>query len=149
MRGLREALRFTIMAVQTGGTFTRLAEVGIGFDRSGNIVLDKDRLTAAVEQSPTDVQALFGGPQGNAGRFGALETLIAGYTKAGGLVSNVRDRIDDQVARLSDRITTIEAQLAVRRAALQQEFIAADRAMSQLNSSATSLGQLAGQYRLF
>jgi flagellar hook-associated protein 2 len=149
VRGLRDALRFTMMSAQTGGTLTRLAEAGVGFDRSGKIVIDKDLLTNSIETSPADVQALFGGPSGDAGRFGALEALVSNYTKSGGLVANVRDRIDDQVTRLSERIVTLESQLAVRRAALQQEFIAADRAMSQLNSAASSLGQLGGQYRLF
>jgi flagellar capping protein FliD len=113
------------------------------------MIIEKDRLTEALETSVTDVQALFAGPNGGAGRFGALESLISGYTTAGGLIADVRDRIDDQVARLNERLTTLESQLAVRRAALQQEFIAADRAMSQLNSQANSLGQLGGQYRLF
>lgn len=148
VRGLREALRFTMMGAESG-LFARLPEVGVTFDRTGKIAIDKDRLSGALGSSSSDVQALFSGAAGNAGRFGALETLISGYTKAGGLVANVRDRIDDQVSRLSDRLVTLENQLAVRRAALQQEFIAADRAMSQLNSQGSSLGQLGGQYRLF
>jgi flagellar hook-associated protein 2 len=149
VRQFRESLRFTMMGAEASGTLTRLAEVGIGFDRSGKVVIEEDLLTNALNTSVAEVQTLFAGAAGNAGRFGALETLISGYTASGGLVSNVRDRIDDQVARLTTRMTTMEEQLAIRRAALQREFIAADRAMSQLNSQANSLGQLGGQYRLF
>ena len=148
VRGLRDALRFAIMGAETGA-LTRLPEAGITFDRTGKIVIEKDRLTDAITSSQTDVQTLFGGADGNSGRFGALETLISSYTKAGGLVANVRDRIDDQVSRLSERLVTLETQLARRRSALQLEFIAADRAMSQLNAQGSSLGQLGGQYRLF
>lgn len=148
VRGLRDALRFTILGAENGA-FARLPEVGINFDRTGKIVVDKDRLTEALTSSPTDVRALFSGANGDGGRFGALETLISGYTKSGGLVANVRDRIDQQVARLDERLLTLESQLAVRRAALQQEFIAADRAISQLNSQGSSLSQLGGQFRLF
>jgi flagellar hook-associated protein 2 len=148
VRGLRDALRLTIMGAEAGN-LSRLPEVGITFDRTGKMVIETDRLTEALESSSTDVQALFAGANGDAGRFGALESLIAGYTAAGGLVANVRDGIDDQVSRLTERLITLESLLAVRRAALQQEFIAADRAMSQLNSQANSLGQLGGQYRLF
>jgi flagellar hook-associated protein 2 len=148
VRGLRDALRFTMMGAETG-PLARLAEVGVSFDRTGKVVIEKTRLTAALDASAVDVQELFAGPAGGAGRFGALETMIAGYTKAGGLVANVRDRIDDQVSRLTERLLNMESQLAIRRAALQQEFIAADRAMSQLNAQANSLGQLGGQYQLF
>jgi flagellar hook-associated protein 2 len=148
VRGLRDALRFTMMGAESGA-LSRLAEVGVTFDRTGKVVIEADRLTDALATSAVDVQELFAGPAGGAGRFGALETMIAGYTSSGGLVANVRDRLDDQVSRLTERLLTMESQLAIRRAALQQEFIAADRAMSQLNAQASSLGQLGGQYQLF
>jgi flagellar hook-associated protein 2 len=143
VRSLRDSLRATLLGLQNGGTFTRLAEVGVEFETTGQISIDRDRLTAALNESATDVQQLF------TGRFQAVDNLVAAYTDAGGLVADVRERIDSQVARLGSRIATLEEQLAIRRAALQQEFIAADRAMSQLNNQGTSLTQLTGQYRLF
>ena len=148
VRGLRDALRGTILGAE-GGVLSRLPEVGIGFDISGKIKIEKDVLTNALQTSSVNVQQLFGGADGDGGRFGALKKLITGYTEAGGLVANVRERIDTQVSRLGARLVTLESQLALRRAALQQEFIAADRAMSQLNSQGNSLGQLGGQFRLF
>lgn len=148
-RGLREALRTAIVGAESSGTFTRLAEAGVHFDISGQITIDEDQLNNALEQSPQAVRELFGGASGSEGRFGALKALIAGYTESGGLVADVRERIDTQVSSLGTRIVTLEEQLAIRRAALQREFIAADRAMSQLNSQGQSLSQLTGQFRLF
>jgi hypothetical protein len=43
----------------------------------------------------------------------------------------------------------MEARLAIRRAALQREFIAADQAIAQLNAQLGSLNQLSSQYKLF
>ncbi len=132
------------MGAQAGtGGFARLAEVGIGFNTSGKITIDQTRLTDALEKSSADVAGLF------ADRFAAIDALVNDYTKAGGLVADVRKRIDTQVRSLGSRIDGMEAQLEIRRAALQQEFIAADRAMSQLNSQSSSLSQLGSQYRLF
>jgi flagellar hook-associated protein 2 len=143
VRGLRDSLRQAIMGPQSGtGAFSRLAQVGIAFDATGKISIEDSRLTDAL-QSTDDVAQLF------ADRFAAVDELVSGYTDAGGLVSDVRKRIDTQVSRLSSRVDTMEQQLVARRAALQQEFIAADRAMSQLNSQGSSLSQLGGQYRLF
>jgi flagellar hook-associated protein 2 len=149
VRQFRDSLRAAMMGAEAGGTLTRLAEVGIGFDRNGKVTINEDRLKNALETSVADVQLLFAGADGNSGRFGAIKALISSYTTAGGLLANVRDRIDEQVARLNARLTVMEEQLAIRRAALQQEFIAADRAMAQLTSQASSLVQLSGQYRLF
>jgi flagellar hook-associated protein 2 len=150
VRGLRDGLRLTMLDEQAGaGTFKRLAEVGIHFDGAGGITIKEDLLRRAIDTAPADLAKLFGGTDGTGGRFGALKSLIAEYTQAGGLLADARERIDAQVARLGQRIDTLESQLALRRAALQREFIAADRAMSQLNSQGSSLSQLAGQFRLF
>jgi flagellar hook-associated protein 2 len=144
VRSLRSALRSVVMGPQAGtGSFARLAEVGVAFDGTGKITIDQQRLTKALEQSSADVATLF------TDRFAAIDALMSDYTRSGGLVSDVRKRIDTQVKSLGDRIDNMEAQLEGRRAALQQEFIAADRAMSQLNSQSSSLSQLGGQYRLF
>jgi len=148
VRGLRDALRAKLQD-KYGVDEKRLADIGIGFDRTGKMAIDKDLFTSALESSPTAVQELFGGTDGKGGAFGAVKTLIADYTKAGGLVADVRQRLDSQVSRIGDRLDVLEAQLAIRRAALQQEFIAADRAMSQLNAQGSSLNQLGGQYQLF
>lgn len=148
VRGLRDGLRATLQD-KYGVDEKRLANIGVGFDRNGKIVIDKDLFTAALDSSPAAVQELFGGTDGNGGAFGAVKTLIADYTKAGGLVADVRQRLDTQVSRIGNRLDVLEAQLAIRRAALQQEFIAADRAMSQLNAQGSSLSQLGGQYQLF
>jgi flagellar hook-associated protein 2 len=144
VRSLRASLRSVVMGAQAGGgSFARLAEVGVSFNSSGKIVIDQQRLTAALARSSADVATLF------ADRFGAVDSLVSDYTQAGGLVSDARKRIDTQIKSLGERIDSMEAQLDIRRAALQQEFIAADRAMSQLNSQGSSLSQLGGQYRLF
>lgn len=148
VRGLRDSLRATLLSAY-GDDESRLADVGIGFDKSGQIVIDDDLFKAALDQKPNDVKLLFGGADGKGGAFGAVEKLVSDYTKSGGLVADMRQRIDTQVARLNARLDTLQDQLAVRRAALQQEFIAADRAMSQLTAQGQSLSQLGGQYQLF
>jgi flagellar hook-associated protein 2 len=150
VRGLRDALRTEMMESQVGaGMFERLAEVGVGFDGTGKIVIDKTVFKAKTAAAPADVRKLFAGEDGGGGRFGALKDLIVDYTEAGGLVADMKDRITAQVSQLGTRIATLEEQLALRRAALQREFIAADRAMSQLSSQGSSLTQLTGQFRLF
>jgi flagellar hook-associated protein 2 len=148
VRGLRDALRSTLLD-DYDGTLERLAVVGVGFDTAGKMKLDKTLFKSMVSSSPNDVKELFSGADGTGGIFGEVKTLVEGYTQAGGFIADVRERNDQHVSRLGQRITNLEAQLAIRRAALQQEFIAADRAMSQLTAQGGSLSSLGGQYRLF
>jgi flagellar hook-associated protein 2 len=147
---LRNTLRAAFLAAyENAGEFSRLAEVGLGFDRTGKMVLDEDAFEAAVTSNVAGVQALFSGDTGTGGAFGAVSDLIKTYTQSGGLVADVRERLSTQMRTLADRIDTLEAQLERRRATLQREFQAADEAMSRLNAQMSSLASLGGQYRLF
>jgi flagellar capping protein FliD len=97
------------------------------------------------------VQALFAGTSDGAtdGAFDDLAELVSSYADTGGLVKKAQTRIDDQVKNISGRMDVLDAQLTIRRNALQAEFIAADQAMSQLNAQVNSLSSLQNQYRLF
>jgi flagellar hook-associated protein 2 len=147
---LKNSLRGTLLGMyENAGAYTRLAEVGLGFDQTGKMILDEDTFETAVTSGVADVQALFSGDDGTGGAFGAVADLIKTYTRSGGLVADVRQRLTTQMRALADRIDNFEAQLERRRLTLQREFQAADEAMSQLNAQVASLSTLGGQYRLF
>jgi len=151
VRGLQGDLRAAILGEHGGGTLTRLAAVGIGFDRNGLMTVDGTAFENAVKGDPEAVQELFAGASDGTtdGAFDNLSTLISSYANSGGLVKKAQQRIDGQVKQISGRMDVLDAQLTLRRNALQAEFIAADQAMSRLNSQVNSLSSLAGQYRLF
>jgi flagellar hook-associated protein 2 len=147
--GLQGSLRSALSAEHLGGTYTRLAAVGLGFSATGKVTLDADVFSAAIASHPADVQKLFAGAAGGGGAFGALDTLIDTYTQSGGLVSDARTRITAQVASISHRLDNMQARLDVRRLALQREYTATDLAMTQMNNAVSSLSSLNNQYRLF
>ena len=120
--------------------------MGIGFDRDGKMTLDREAFDSAMSDSVGDVQRLFSGLTGTGGAFGRLSDLVEQYTEAGGLVASLRDRIDDQVTGLTTRISDMEVQLDVRRTALQQEYIAADLAMTRLKSQSSSLQSIGNNF---
>jgi flagellar capping protein FliD len=133
----------------SGTDDTRLSTIGVEFDRTGTIVLDSARLKAAVLADPAAVRTICVGVDGTGGAFGALDQQVREYTQAGGLVQGAKNRLKDQIGRIDARLDSMELQLELRRSALQQKFIAADRLMSQLNGQGASLQALGGQYRLF
>ena len=150
VRGLRNSLRQTLsQAYSVGGTFSFLAEVGIGADAAGDLTLDATLFDAALQDSRTDLESLFAGGAGADGAFTTIEALIETYTDVGGWLPNVQDRLDTQMQGLSDRIFDLEERLEVRRLSLQAEFIAADLAITRLNSQLDSLGALGNEFRLF
>lgn len=54
---IREGL--TSLVKGAVGNFKALPQIGIAFDRTGNLVVDKAKLTAAMKSDPTAVQSLF------------------------------------------------------------------------------------------
>src|SRR5205814_6025488 len=53
LRGLRHALRDTLLAGHGSGVYTRLSEIGIGFTRTGELALDRTALTNALSTDTT------------------------------------------------------------------------------------------------
>jgi flagellar hook-associated protein 2 len=150
INSLKNSLRATLLGPHANsGSFSRLAEIGIGFDQSGKMVLDQATFEKALTTNVTSVQSLFAGDDGKSGALAAVDTLIDNYTRSGGLVADVRDRLTTQMSNLANRIDTLSEQLDRRRLTLQQEYQAADEAMSQLNSQSSAISNLGNQYRLF
>jgi flagellar hook-associated protein 2 len=150
LRGFKNGMRQALQASYADATtYTRLAAVGLGFDRTGKMTLDEKVFDAVIDDDPGDLQALFAGADGDGGAFGAISSLIESYTESGGLIADVRDRITEQVKAMNSRLDQMEQRLAIRRLTLQREFTAADNLMTQLNSQGNSLSALANQYRLF
>lgn len=150
VRSLQSQMRTSLMTAQTGvGDYTRLAGVGIGFDSGGKMKLDTKVFDAAMKSNPADVAKLFSGADGQSGAFGALHDIITDYTEAGGLIRDARDRLTQQSRTLAQRIDDMNVGMAIRRAALQQEYMAADLAMTRLKSQSSSLSAIGGEYRIF
>jgi len=148
VRGLRRTLA-SILGAAHGGSYEALARVGLEFNRSGQLEFDRSAFVAAIQADKEAVRTLFRGSDGTGGAFGSLVSTIAQYTNAGGLVPGATSRLDAQVTSITKRIAEMEERLAVRRAALQREFVAADQAIAQLNAQLGSLNQLGSQYSLF
>lgn len=140
VRGLRNTLRTVLTAAYGEGQVRKLAEIGIGFNRVGQLVLNKAAFKETLQNDPVSVKTFFADP--DAGVFTRAADLIGQYTKADGFISNTRTRLNGELSRLSRRMDDMQARLAVRRAALQREFIAADEAMSRLNNQSGSLSNL-------
>ncbi len=142
LRGIKGALRGVLSAeYDTGGPYTYLAQIGIEMTSTGTMQLKEAKFNEAVKNGTADVARLLGGVDGD-GAFAAIDDLLEDYTRAGGFVQSAQTQINKQVSRLATQVDTMSARLAIRRAALQQEFTAADAAMSRLKAQSGSLSNV-------
>jgi flagellar hook-associated protein 2 len=149
VRGLRSQLSRILVGQFGSGTFTAVSQAGLGLERDGTLSLNEGAFDAAVTRDSASVQKLFTGDGTTGGVFQSLLTSIQSYTKSDGLLSTAQTRLDSASSRLADRIDNMNNQLALKRAALQKDMIAADQAIADLNRQGNSLSSLNSQYNLF
>jgi flagellar hook-associated protein 2 len=146
LRQLRNQLRGALSSeYATGGALTALAQAGIELTRTGSLELNETRFDEALADGTAGLAALFTGSTGNPGVFAGLDGLLDGYTQGDGLLPGARKQLTEQASRFGEQIAAMQDRLALRRAALQREFIAADQAMSLLKSQSSSLAQFGAQ----
>ena len=145
LRNLHSTLRDALTGQHGSGAYTYLAEVGIAFSRTGELTVDRAALTEAIQANRSAVQQMFSDE--SSGAFTQVSAVMADYTKSGGLVPGARTRVSEELSRLGDRIDDMQARLAIRRAALQREFTAADAVISRLNSQSGSLSSFAASLK--
>lgn len=100
----------------TTGTYKTLSDIGIGVSRTGALTLDTVKFDAAVTAAPTEVSALLVSTTGLSSALGAMKdrlTLGSGvlaiassrYERIGTAIAKERVRMEDENARLVDRLT--------------------------------------------
>ena len=150
VRQLRNSMSRVVSGeVATGGEFTSLSRVGLTFNRTGQLEFRNADLQAALSTDRNGVLALFQGGTGFDGAFDAVKAAIGNYTSSGGLIPTAQTRLDQQLSKIGERISEMERRLAIRKEAMQKEFIAADLAIAQLNASKSQLGSLGASFSSF
>lgn len=132
----------------SGDAYTSLAQVGLTFSRTGQLEFRAADLEQALKIDRDGVAALFQGAAGGDGVFDRIKGALSTYTASGGFIPTAQTRLDDQLSKISSRIEEMERRLAIRREALQKEFIAADLAIAQLNASQNQLSSFSSSLNL-
>jgi flagellar hook-associated protein 2 len=137
VRSLRSQILDTVFP--TDGT--TLADLGIQTDRSGKLVFDRDKFSAAHAADPTSVQARL--TTNGTGFIDRMADVAKGASDKvdGTLTTSITGR-NTSITRLTDDIDNWDLRLELRRTALTRQFTALETALSQMNSQSS---WLAGQ----
>ncbi len=98
------------------GTYRTLSDIGIGVSRSGALTIDTAKFDAAVTAAPTEVSALLVSSTGLSTALGAMKDRLTGaggaltiaasrYERIGTAIAKERVQMEDDNARLVDRLT--------------------------------------------
>lgn len=124
-----------------GNGFASLGAVGIAFDRSGKLTLDRARLGEALDQDPDSVRELLSGDGTTDGIATALARSLDALVRTGdGAVTSRIASLDRRVDQLQDAIDRLEDRLGRREESLVRQFASLERLISTLQASAGFLG---------
>ncbi|MEI6245200.1 MAG: flagellar filament capping protein FliD [Acidobacteriota bacterium] len=143
LRQLRNEIRGLLLKSTGALSIKNLSQAGIEFTPGGQLKLNSKVFTAAVQDHPADIEALF---TSKTGVFASLSASMKTYSRTGGFLSATKDRLNSQVKGLDSQIASMQARLAKQKLSLQQEFSATDSLMSSLKSQSSSLSSIGGSY---
>ena len=145
LRQARTMLRTLLQSPQATSTvYTSASQVGLEFTSGGKLQLDTAAFDRAVTTNPGEVQQLFRGNGTTTGVFTQVARGLEAFTDGTGVIKTLRSTLTDRSTRLSRQIVTLEGRLNQRRLALQQEFTAAEQAMSRLQSQSGAIANFKG-----
>ncbi|MDI7247612.1 MAG: flagellar filament capping protein FliD [Bacillota bacterium] len=123
---------------------TRLYDIGITLDSTGNLVLsDEAKLDAALSDHPEAVRDLFTSATGVAVKMRDLmDPFVQDLT---GIIARQQQSITNQIDRIDSRVKDLEERLAIREKALRSEFSSLIRAMQLMSAQSALLNSFMTQ----
>jgi flagellar hook-associated protein 2 len=122
-------------------TFKTLSDLGITIQQTGQLSLDKSKLSNAISTSSSEVVKTL-----NA--YGeAFSTKVSELQGSNGAVSNRLSNLNSTVRRDQDRVAALEARVALVEKRYRAQFTALDKYISAMNTTSTSLAQQLAQFK--
>ncbi|MEQ9859855.1 flagellar filament capping protein FliD [Pectobacterium cacticida] len=142
VRGIQNKLKSQLTTVQhDSGEFKILADLGITQNfKTGKLEIDNTKLDKALKEEPGKVQAFFVGDNDETG----FATQTRSYLKdvldtVDGTIKNKEDSINKTLKSLDTQYTRISNGIEETIARYQKQFVDLDKAMSNMNSTMSSL----------
>lgn len=133
--GLRSDMFYRMSkGYSNGGSFKRLEEIGLSFDKDMKLTFDSAKFSEAFKNSTSDVSALL-----DAG-MGEVNSVLARYTGSSGYLSKSLTSIDDQRKDYDQRITKYNDVLTMRKQVLYKQYMEYQIQLADLGRTAQMFG---------
>lgn len=123
-------------------SFKRLSDLGIEFNRDGNVNFEKEKFSNALASRPNEVIAFFRG-DGNEdkGFIGKVKRFVDGATKNTGLLSSKKNGIRSQSNRIDRNLANKERMLAKKEDMLRRKFSRLEEQLGKIKGQGVALSQ--------
>lgn len=128
-------------AIDNGGAFKVLSDVGITLQLDGTLKVDDSRLGQAINNNLGALTQFFAGGATGDGIATRLGQTITNMTSAQGLIGSATDSLNQSVSQLNDQYTRTQDQIGATMAMYKQQFTQLDAMIAQMNSTSSYLTQ--------
>lgn len=147
---MQNALR-RLLSTTTSGNISMLSSLGIGVSKTGDgsIALDSTKFSAALANSPDDVQKFFTNATGNDATQGfglKLKGLMDSILGTGGAIASKTASLDQQKKANSSDQDAMNNRLTATEARLRAQYTALDTKVASLNSLSTYITNQIAQW---
>jgi flagellar hook-associated protein 2 len=122
-----------------GGSFSRLAEIGVSLDRFGKMQVDAGRLSDALGANSSAVIGLF--THATEGFPNRIADAAEAFTRSDGPIAGWEQALNSGVRSLQDQQSSMEWRLEIIERRLRAQFTALDSLVAQMQSTSTFLTQ--------
>lgn len=130
LRSIKNRIQTTVLSQQ-------LFNHGVTFSNDGTLEFDADEFTEALSEDYAGTISKFNG------LAQSLQSVLDDLTDSvDGTVTKQIKSVEDQIDTLDDRILTMEDRIDAEMERLQEQFIAMDTAISNMNAQMETLSQL-------
>lgn len=120
------------------GNYNSLASAGISSDREGNLTLDDDVLTAALNTDFDKIGELF---SGTSGVMNKLDDLFDSFLKSGGVIASKNTTLTTQLKDIAQQRADLNLRIESVEKRLRQQFTNMDILVAQFNNTGDFLQQ--------
>ncbi|MCU5773297.1 flagellar filament capping protein FliD [Erwiniaceae bacterium BAC15a-03b] len=150
VRTVQTRLASMLTTVQSGGSYSILAQMGISIDpttqsdgSTGALTIDETKLTTALTNNPQAVSSFFIGDGSTTGFATTMNTKLTDMlsTTVGkeGIIKNAKDGIQSTIDDLSDRYDSMEASIEATMARYKTQFTNLSTLISSLTNTSSYL----------
>jgi flagellar hook-associated protein 2 len=139
VRVMQDQLRSIFNTGATGGTLTRLPQIGIALQTDGTLKVDSATLNSALKNNFSDVTNLFTSATGFATRFDSWSTSV--LQSGTGLIAAHTTSLNATIQRYTDQISKLEARMSVLQKQYTTTYSNLNMMLSSMNATSAYLTQ--------
>jgi len=142
VRSVQSQLRSVLGgAVDNGGAFKVLSDVGVTLQLDGTLKVDDVKLGETITNNLGALTQFFAGGGTTDGIADQVDTMVGNMTSAQGLIGNATDSINESISQLDDQYTRTQQQIDATMAMYKQQFTQLDSMIAKMNSTSSYLTQ--------